>query len=131
MRPAPDVAARLRPMLAEVRELLTAGEMSAWGHVVDSRVLQSKLERWAAVLEGVVADADRDAVVPTAKELVGRALRGESIAIAAVEFSLHDVTQIATALQPGASLTVYDSESLSPIEQASISSAMPGQVRFV
>ena len=127
----PDVVARLRPVLAEARRLLTAAEASDSGWVADSRILHSMLERWANAIESIVTDADIDTSAPTAKELVGRVLLGESIEIAAAEFNLHDMTQIATALQPGASVTVHNSESLSPIEQASISSVMLGQVRFV
>ena len=90
-----------------------------------NRILIEQLANMARA-SGVTPRQDATAV----KVLVAETLCGSDMDIDASAFSLHDITQLAAALRPGASLTIRNSGALSPLEQASISSVMPGQVRF-
>ena len=65
------------------------------------------------------------------KELVLRALTGGSVDVSGVDYSLHDLTQIALALKPEAHLAVRDAGSMTPLERASIASVGTGRVVFL
>ena len=126
-----DVAARIELVVAEARDMLA--QMSADDAGPDNAHLRIRLAAWIMSLERIAADADAS-VEPlelTVRGLLARALSGADIDVDGIDFSLHDITQLAAALRPGASLTVRNSDSLSPIEQTSIWTVMPGQVRFV
>jgi hypothetical protein len=65
------------------------------------------------------------------KTLLRRALAGESLAVDSEAHSLHELTQIAVALQPGANMAVRNADRMSPIEKASIETASKGRIVFV
>ena len=71
-------------------------------------------------------DLPREAV----NVLVAESLCGSDLDVDCAGLSLHDLSQLAASLRPGAWLTVRDSDTLPPIARASIASLMPGQVRF-
>ena len=125
-----DVARRLRSVVAEARGMLAQIPVHDAG---GNSHLRQRLAAWITALEGIAVDAD-SGVEPlelTVRGLLAKALSGADIDVDGIDFSLHDITQLAAALRPGASLTVRNSDSLSPIEQTSIWTVMPGQVRFV
>jgi hypothetical protein len=64
------------------------------------------------------------------RRLLRRALAGEHLHIDGTSYSLHDLTQLAVALQPGADLAIRHAASMSPIERASIATAGKGRVLF-
>ncbi len=123
------VVARLRLVLANMYEVL---ERLAAASPPDRRETQVRIERWALSLESIISQAapDADASVPTTKDLLTLALSGLDVSADASACSLHDLTQLAVALGPDAKLTVLNWGHLTPIEQACITSARPGQVSF-
>lgn len=64
------------------------------------------------------------------KTLLRRALAGENLALDSSAYTLHDLTQIAVALQPGAGLSIRNTSMMTPIERASISTVGKGRVMF-
>lgn len=64
------------------------------------------------------------------RRLLRRALAGEDINIDSASYSLHDLTQLAVALQPGADLAIRHASSMTPIERASIATVGKGRVLF-
>lgn len=62
--------------------------------------------------------------------MLKRALDGESFVVDREHYTLHDMTQIALALKPGAHLTIVHSALMSPIERASIASVGQGRIVF-
>ncbi|WP_158808234.1 hypothetical protein [Beijerinckia sp. L45] len=124
------MAPRLALVVAEAREMLA--QISAQDGGTGNGQLRIRLAAWIMSLERIAADADAGAepLELTVRGLLAKALSGADIDVDGIDFSLHDITQLAAALRPGASLTVRNSDSLSPIEQTSIWTVMPGQVRF-
>lgn len=64
------------------------------------------------------------------KPLLRRAIAGENLALDSLDHSLHDMTQIAVALQPGADLAIRNASIMTPIERASIACVGKGRVLF-
>jgi hypothetical protein len=126
-----DVATRLRLVVSEARQMLA--QISAHDAGTVNSHMRQRLAAWIIALEEVAADADSgiEPLELTVRALLAKALSGADIDVDGIDLSLHDITQLAAALRPGASLTVRNSDSLSPIEQTSIWTVMPGQVRFV
>ncbi len=62
--------------------------------------------------------------------LLRRALAGENLDVDGEALSLHDLTQIAIALQPEADLAIRHASAMTPIERASIATAGRGRVLF-
>ena len=71
-----------------------------------------------------------EAVADT-KTIVRRALAGESFVVDGLAYSLHDLTQIALAVQPEANLAIRHAETMSPIERASIATVSRGRIVFL
>ena len=65
------------------------------------------------------------------KTIVRRALAGESFIVDGLAYSLHELTQIAIAVQPEANLAIRHAEIMSPIERASIATAARCRVVFL
>ena len=63
--------------------------------------------------------------------MLRHALAGGSMTLDRHAFSLHDLTQLALALQPGATLAIRDADLMTPIERASIATVGRGHVVFV
>jgi hypothetical protein len=127
----PHLAAQLRPVLLQAREMLAALSAPDASRVTELQFIGARLERWVESLEGVLACLETVSPQHKTNGRLADALRGADIDVDVVELSLHDITQLAAALHPGASLTVRSSSLLSPHEQASISTVAPGQVRFL
>ena len=120
-----------------------AGPLEAWAKMLEleesgigkvrafdaagNRVMAEQL----AALANAAAEAPSRQTPVAVRALVAETLCGSDMDVDARALSLHDVTQLAAALRPGAVLKVRNSGTLSPIEQASIASVMPGQVHFV
>ena len=66
-----------------------------------------------------------------AKDLLRRALAGESFLLDRAVCTLHDLTQIALALRPGANLAIRHSDLMTPIEKSSIATVARGRVVFL
>ena len=64
------------------------------------------------------------------KRWLRQALAGENLALDSLTCSLHDLTQIAVALQPGADLAIRNASLMTPLERASIQSVGKGRVLF-
>lgn len=65
------------------------------------------------------------------KTLLRQALAGHDLSLDSTAYTLHDLTQIAVALQPGAGLSIRNAALMSPIERASIATASgKGRVMF-
>jgi hypothetical protein len=64
------------------------------------------------------------------KSLLRRALAGDSFVLDRYGYSLHELTQLAAALQPTAALTIRHADLMSPIECASISTVSRGRIQF-
>ena len=64
------------------------------------------------------------------RRVLRRALAGEDLNVDSMSYSLHDLTQIAVALQPGADLAIRHASSMTPIERASIATVGKGRVLF-
>ena len=65
------------------------------------------------------------------KTIVRRALAGESFVLDGLAYSLHDLTQIALAVQPEANLAIRHADIMSPIERASIATAARCRIVFL
>lgn len=65
------------------------------------------------------------------KNLLRRALAGESLTLDREVYSLHDLTQIALALHPGANMAIRQANLMSPIERASIATVGQGKIVFL
>ena len=65
------------------------------------------------------------------KELLRRALEGESFLLDRANCTLHDLTQIAVVLHPGADLAIRHSDLMTPIEKSSIATVARGRVVFL
>jgi len=65
------------------------------------------------------------------KSLLRRALGGDSLTLDREYYSLHDLTQIALALQPGAQLAIRRADLMTPIERASIATVGRGRIIFI
>ncbi len=65
------------------------------------------------------------------RALLRRAFAGESLALERDDHSLHDLTQVALALKPHATLTLRFAATMTPIERASIASVGKGRVVFL
>ena len=63
--------------------------------------------------------------------LMRRALAGESLTLDRDDHSLHDLTQVALALMPGAALSIRHAAFMTPLERASIASVGRGRVVFL
>ncbi len=126
-----DFATRLRLLSGEVKAVLSLAQAAPARDEL-AGAMRHRLPQWVAVLDAILAEAEEalDPAEFTTRDLLVRALSGADIDVDGVAFSLHDITQLAAALRPGASLTVRNSEGLTPIEQTSIWTIMPGQVRF-
>lgn len=64
------------------------------------------------------------------RNLLRRALAGDDLAVDSRQHSLHELTQMAVALQPGADLAIRNAAFMTPIERASISTVGRGRVLF-
>ncbi len=73
-------------------------------------------------IEGVIVDV---------RHMLRHALAGGSMTIDRPAYSLHDLTQLALALQPGATLSIRHAEIMTPLERASIATVGQGRVVFV
>jgi hypothetical protein len=124
-----DMAARVQQVVAEARDMLAAIPSESADPAV--ALIRIRLAGWILSLESIGADAEGEGLELNVKGLLAKALSGADIDVDGIGLSLHDITQLAAALRPGASLTVRNSDSLSPIEQTSVWTVMPGQVRFV
>ena len=123
----PDPVTRLRLLSGDAKAMLTQVQAGAVAEAFGARLAQ-----WIATLDSLIKDAE-DGLDPaelSAHGLLVRALSGADIEIDGMVLGLHEITQLAAALRPGASLTVRNSECLTPLEQTSIWTVMPGQVRF-
>ena len=129
--PSDDPATRLRLLASEAKAMLVLAQAASEADAL-ARAMRLRLPPWIEAIEALVANAENglDPSELTTRGLLVRALSGADIDVDGVVFSLHDITQLAAALRPGASLTVRNSECLTPIEQTSIWTVMPGQVRF-
>jgi hypothetical protein len=56
-----SLVVRLRPILADAREIRTAIQGANSPASVDPRFLRTRLDRWIDGLEDLIRDADRDA----------------------------------------------------------------------
>ena len=65
------------------------------------------------------------------RAMLRHALAGGSMTLDRHAYSLHDLTQVALALQPDATLAIRNGELMAPIERASVASVGRGQVVFV
>jgi hypothetical protein len=65
------------------------------------------------------------------KDLLRRALLGESFTLDRAAYALHDLTQIALALHPGANLAIQNADLMTPIEKASIATVGRGRIVFL
>ncbi len=126
-----DLVTRLRVLAGEAKAMLALAQAAEERGAL-ALSMRLRLPEWIGTLQGLLADVDRQSAIaePTTRDLLARALSGADLDLDGVLFSLHDITQLAAALRPGASLTVRNSECLTPIEQTSIWTVMPGQVRF-
>ncbi len=70
-------------------------------------------------------------VADDTKTLLRRAFAGESLTLDREAHSLHVLTQVAVALQPGANMAIRNAELMSPIERASVESASKGRIVYV
>ncbi len=70
-------------------------------------------------------------MVDDTRTMLRRAIAGESLIVDREHYSLHDLTQIAIALQPGAHMAIRNADLMSPIERASVETASTGRVVFV
>ncbi len=68
---------------------------------------------------------------PDSNELLRRALDGESFLLDRAVCTLHDLTQIAAVLHPGADLAIRHSELMTPIEKSSIATVARGRIVFL
>ena len=68
---------------------------------------------------------------PDAKDMLRRALEGESFLLDRAICTLHELTQIAVVLHPGADLAIRHSELMTPIEKSSIATVARGRVVFL
>ena len=68
---------------------------------------------------------------PESKELLRRALDGESFLLDRAVCTLHDLTQVAAMLHPGADLAIRHSELMTPIEKSSIATVARGRIVFL
>ena len=66
-----------------------------------------------------------------AKDMLRRALEGESFLLDRAICTLHELTQIAVVLHPGADLAIRHSELMTPIEKSSIATVARGRVVFL
>lgn len=126
-----DRATRLRLLASDAKAMLALAQAADEREAL-AQAMRLRLPPWIDALETLVNEAEGglDPAELTTRGLLVRALSGADIDVDGVIFSLHDITQLAAALRPGASLTVRNSECLTPIEQTSIWTVMPGQVRF-
>ena len=76
--------------------------------------------------DGLVED-----VVVDVRAMLRHAFAGGSMTIDRHACSLHDLTQLALALQPSATLAIRHAELMTPIERASIATVGRGHVIFV
>ena len=65
------------------------------------------------------------------RNLLRRALAGESLTLDRDHYTLHDLTQVALALRPDAKLAICHADAMSPLERASIASVGKGSVHFI
>ncbi len=65
------------------------------------------------------------------KDLLRRALAGESFILDRAGCTLHDLTQIALVLHPNASLAIRHSDLMTPIEKSSIATVGRGRIVFL
>ena len=65
------------------------------------------------------------------REMLRHALAGGSMTLDRHAYSLHDLTQLALALQSSATLAIRHAEIMTPIERASIATVGRGRVVFV
>ena len=68
---------------------------------------------------------------PDTKDLLRRALAGESFVLDRAECTLHDLTQIALMLHAGANLAIRHSDLMTPIEKSSIATVGRGRIVFL
>ena len=68
---------------------------------------------------------------PDDKDLLRRALAGESFVLDRAKLTFHDLTQIALALHPGANLAIRHSDLMTPIEKSSIATVGRGRIVFL
>lgn len=80
---------------------------------------------------GTPAAARPEIRKPEARTLIRRAFEGESLILDGADYTLHELTQIAVALQPEANLAIRHAKIMSPIERASIATAARGRIVFL
>ncbi len=68
---------------------------------------------------------------PDSKDMLRRALNGESFLLDRAVCTLHELTQIAVVLHPGADLAIRHSELMTPIEKSSIATVARGRIVFL
>lgn len=119
-----DMVTPIRSLLIDARKMLVDVQKPSLTVSEARQLFGVTMEKWIVALEKMLANLD-DGSTPLAA-----ALSGADIAANVLELGLHDLTQLAAALRPGATFIVYNSALLSPIEQASIFSAAAGDVRF-
>ncbi len=127
----PDPVTRLRLLSGDAKAMLTQVQAGAQAGSMPQG-FGARLAQWIATLDSLIRDAEEglDPAELSAHGLLVRALSGADIEVDGMVLGLHEITQLAAALRPGASLTVRNSECLTPLEQTSIWTVMPGQVRF-
>lgn len=119
---------RLRYVLANMQDVLAEIDGAT---PPSAAVLRVRIERWTQSIDSIVAGAHAHLNgKPTIKNLMAAAILGRDLSADAGEFSLRDLTQLAALMHAGCTLTVLNPDILSPIEQASIRSACPGQIAF-
>ncbi len=79
-------------------------------------------------VRGAMAQGQRRPDVPA---LLRRAFAGDDLTLDRDDYSLHELTQIALAMRPGAGLAVTRAATMSPLERASVASVGAGRVVFL
>ncbi len=116
---------RLRLIHADMQALLE-------GNQARQDDAHAAIEHWALALGTIVLQAAKgsEAAAPGMQDLLVLALSGMNVTADAQHFNLHEMTQLAAALRPGAELTVLNSLLMSPIGKDSVATAKPKQVTF-
>ena len=71
-----------------------------------------------------------DKSIGDVREKMRHAFAGASMTVDRHVYSLHDLTQLALAMQPRATLAIQNAETMTPIERASIATVGRGHVVF-
>ena len=98
-----DLATRLRLLSGEVKAALAVAQGTGMRDEF-AAAMRRRMPGWIDMIDALVAEAEKtlDPAECTTRELLMRALSGADIDVDGVTFSLHDITQLAAALRPGA-----------------------------